>query len=176
MYFPTVPIMALSATITRNVLEYVRQSLSLRAPVFLYKRSLDRPNITYMVRKIEQKAYSDLKILVPTDGGVGDIPKTMLFVDNIDEGIAIAAYLQTLLSESMLHAGKEIIRAFSSDLEADTKKGFMEDFALGNTRIWVCTDAAGMGVDIRDVARAIQWKIRDHVNLAVLLQRIGRAG
>lgn len=33
-----------------------------------------------------------------------------------------------------------------------------------------------MGVNIRDVARAIQWKIPDHLVLASLLQRIGRAG
>ena len=70
----------------------------------------------------------------------------------------------------------EIIRAFSSDLEADTKKAFREDFTLGNTQIWVCINAAGMGIDIWDVERAIQWKIRNHVNLVVLLQRIGYAG
>ncbi len=32
----------------------------------------------------------------------------------------------------------------------------MEEFENGNTRILICTDAAGMGVNIRDVACAIQ--------------------
>ena len=176
VYFPAVPIMALSATISPNVLEYTHRTLTLRSPVFLYKRSLDRPNITYMVQKIEQKGYGKLDILIPKEGGVGDISKTMLFVNNIDESITIAAHLQNRLPESMWPTAKQIISAFSSDLEADTKKALMENFALGNTRIWVCTDAAGMGIDIEDVERAIQWKIRDHVNLAVLLQKIGCAG
>lgn len=33
-----------------------------------------------------------------------------------------------------------------------------------------------MGVNIRDVAHAIQWKISDHLVLVILLQRIGRIG
>lgn len=33
-----------------------------------------------------------------------------------------------------------------------------------------------MGGNIRNVARAIQWKIADHLVLAALLQRISRAG
>lgn len=52
----------------------------------------------------------------------------------------------------------------------------MQDFQIGNTRILVCADAAGMGVHVRDVARAVQWKIAGHLVLATLLQRDGRAG
>ena len=148
-YFPTIPIMALSATITRNVLEFVCKALAFCAPIFLYKQSLDRPNIVYMVQKIKQKGYNDLNILIPSlDGGIGNIPKTMLFLDSINKSIAIAAHLRTLLPKSMRPAADQIIRAFSSDLEADTKKVFMEDFALKDTQIWVCTNAAGMGVNI----------------------------
>ena len=40
----------------------------------------------------------------------------------------------------------------------------------------VCTDAAGMGVDIPDMVHAIQWKICDHLVFASLLQQIGQAG
>lgn len=47
--FPSVPIMALSATLTSNNLEYIRKSLDLQSPVQLCKRPLDRPNITYTV-------------------------------------------------------------------------------------------------------------------------------
>lgn len=53
---------------------------------------------------------------------------------------------------------------------------FMEEFENKNTCILICTDAAGMEVNIRDVAPAIQWKIPDHLVFASLLQRIGRAG
>lgn len=52
----------------------------------------------------------------------------------------------------------------------------MDDFANRDTRVLVCTDAAGMGVDVRDVARSIQWQIAEHLTFAALLQRVGRAG
>lgn len=37
-------------------------------------------------------------------------------------------------------------------------------------------DAAGMGVDIPDITIVIQWDISEHLTLAMLWQRIGRAG
>ena len=173
--------MAVSATITRNVLEYIRATLHLHTPVHLYKRILDRPNITYMVQEIKKKRFQELDILLPSGevvavASVQDIPKTMIFVDKIDEGILIAEYLQLLLPQHMSHQENEIIRPFSSNLQASTREYFMDEFRNGNTRMLVCTDAAGMGVNIPDVARAIQWKISDHLVLAALLQRIGRAG
>ncbi len=51
----------------------------------------------------------------------------------------------------------------------------MEKFENGNTCILICTDAAGMEVNIQDVARTIQLKIPDHLALASLLQQIGKA-
>lgn len=180
-YFPRVPIMAVSATITRNVLEYIRVTLHLHTPVHLYQRSLDRPNITYMVQEIKRKGFQELDILLPSGeaaavASVFGIPQTMIFVDKINEGILIAEYLQSLLPQDMSHRAKEIIRPFYSNLQASTREDFMDDFRLGNTRILVCAEAAGMGVNIQNVARVIQWKIADHLVLAALVQRIGRAG
>lgn len=93
VFFPNVPIMALSATITFNVLEYIRESLHLRIPVHLYKKTLDWPNITYMIKKIKQKGYGKLNILVSQIRGILDIPKTMIFINKIEDGITIADYL-----------------------------------------------------------------------------------
>ena len=52
LVFPKVPIMAVSATMTTNTLEYVRKTLNLKTPVRLYQRPLDCPNITYTVAPI----------------------------------------------------------------------------------------------------------------------------
>ena len=171
--FPDVPVIALFATITKNVPEYICKSLLLRSPVHLYKRTLDRPNITYMVQEITKPGFSELDILLPQGGGVADVPKTMIFVDSINEGIRITTYLRSMLDESLRGSGDVIIRPFASNLRANTRAIFMDDFRLGNTRILVCTDAAGMGVDVRDIKCSIQWKIADHFSLAALLQRIG---
>lgn len=176
MLFAHVPIIALSATITRNVLEYIRESLHLRAPVHLYKRTLDRPNIAYLVQEIKKPGYSELDILIPPHISALSIPKTMIFVDKIDEGINMAAYLRSLLDEPTQSRQSKLIQSFSSNNEASTRGRIMDDFANGDTRVLVCTDAAGMGVDIRDVACSIQWRIAEHLTLAALLQRVDRAG
>ncbi len=52
----------------------------------------------------------------------------------------------------------------------------MEEFENGNTHILIYTDAARMGINIRDVTCAIQWKIPDHLIFAALFQWIGKAG
>lgn len=175
IFFPEVPVVALLATITQNVLEYFHSALKLRRPTNLYKRTLDRPNITYIVQEIRQKGLTKLNMLIPTIGGMGGIPKTMIFVNNIDSGVAIAVHLQSLLPTSIRNKDK-VVRSFSSNVEASTWDEFMRDFQSGNIRIWVCTHAAGMGIDIQDVTRVIQWKLSDHLVLATLLQRIGQAG
>ncbi len=56
--------MALSATITHNVLENIRESLYLQMPVHIYKQTLNRPNIYYMVKEIKQKGFKELNVLV----------------------------------------------------------------------------------------------------------------
>ena len=101
--------MVLSAIITRNVLEYIYESLHLQMPVHLYKRTLDRPNITSLVKEIKQKGFKELDVLVPQTGGILDIPKTMIFVDKIEDGIKIVYYLQSLLPKSLRKKGDPII-------------------------------------------------------------------
>ena len=93
--------MTLSATITPNVLEYIRKSLHLQSPVQLYKRTLDRPNITFMIKEIKQRGFKKLEVLVPQVEGISDIPKTMIFVDKIEDGLKIVEYLRSLLPESI---------------------------------------------------------------------------
>ncbi len=82
--------MALFATFMHNVLEYIRESLYLHMPVHLYKQTLDRPNITYIVKEIKQKGFKELDVLVPQTRGILNIPKTMIFVDQIEDGLKMA--------------------------------------------------------------------------------------
>lgn len=85
--------MALSATIIRNILKYICKSLHLQKPVHLYKQTLDQPNITYMVQKINEKVFKELNILVPQTRGILNIPKTIIFVSKIKNGYKMAQYL-----------------------------------------------------------------------------------
>ena len=148
--------MAVSATMTTNTLEYVRKTLNLKTPVRLYRRPLDRPNITYTVASITSSGFEDLNFLIPPKiGGIGNIEKIMIFVDSVEKDIALGKHLQSLLPNNLKDRGEKIIVSFSSILEAKTKTDCLEDFLNSDTRILIYTDAARMGVDIPDIRRVI---------------------
>ena len=104
------------------------------------------------------------------------VQKTMIFVDTVGEGIAMAKYLQRQLPPALQSKAKQIVRTFYADLDPHEKIKILEDFMNGDIRILICTNAAAMGVNIPDIKRVIQWKIFDFLTLATLVQCIGRAG
>lgn len=79
------PTLALSITITPIVLEYICKSLKFRPAIWLYQELLDRPNIIYLVGEIVKPKYKDLAFLVPDGSRASAIPKTIIFVNNINE-------------------------------------------------------------------------------------------
>ncbi|WP_375449210.1 C-terminal helicase domain-containing protein [uncultured Nostoc sp.] len=138
----------------------------------------NQPNLKYMVCPIRKSGFQDLAFLVPKDGPVGLIPKTMVFVNKIEDAIRLERYLRSRLPDRVRN-GKQafvIIQLITSNLDANTKTRVMEDLRYGNTRICVCTECAGMGINIPDIMRAVQFKIPDFIALPELLQRLGRGG
>ncbi len=87
------PTLAFSATVTPNVLEHIWESLQLWAPARLYKESLDHPNLTYLVSEIKKPGFEELDFVVPPRMAAFTIPKTMIFVDNIDTTGQLELYL-----------------------------------------------------------------------------------
>ena len=86
---------------------------------------------------------------------VHNIPKTMIFIDKINNSILIAEHLLLLFPQHMSYVVKKIICPFYFNLQASTRKDFIENFRLKNTHILVCIEAAGMRVNIWNVAHAI---------------------
>lgn len=117
--------MMLSVTITPNVLGYIRQLLHFCSPTCLYKQSLDWLNITQMVTNITNLGFHDLRFLVPE---AGLIPKTMLFVNKMDNAMAIAAYFYNLLLSENRDQENILIRTYYSNLETKTRTDFIKDF------------------------------------------------
>ncbi len=68
--FFKVPTLIMSATITPNILDYIRVSLKLPPPSRINRLPLDRPNLKYMVCPIRKPGFRDLAFLVPKDGPV----------------------------------------------------------------------------------------------------------
>lgn len=123
--FPDIFIVMLSTIITKNVLECIRQSLLLQSPVHLYKKALDWPNIMYLVQKITKPGFSKLEILISQEKGPADLPKTMVFLDNINNSTNMVLYLWFLLLKSMQNIAHKVIWLFLSFLEPDTRELFM---------------------------------------------------
>ena len=104
--FPTVPTLILSATISPNILDYVRVFLKLPLPSRIYRLPLDRPNLKYMVCPIRKSGFRDLAFLVLKDGPISGIPKTMVFVDKIEDAIELERYLRSRLPDCVRNGGR----------------------------------------------------------------------
>ena len=173
----------MSATLTAVTLSYVFESLKLRnGHTQLYKLSIDRPNICHFVGAIPKPEhgateYAPLNFLVPQAGPLGLWPKSMVFVDSIMEILRITEYLRSLAAARLCGTDvEEVVRPYYATLETATRDMFMDSLIGGYTRVLVCTDAAGMGVNIPDIKIIVQWKLAGQLTIATLWQRIGRAG
>lgn len=105
-----------------------------------------------MVAKIKtSKDLNDLNFFILIAGTALTILKTMVFVDNSNERIVLVNHLHNLHLIYMKNDEERIIRIFTSILEPNAKEEYLKDFRNSDTRIWICMDAAGMEVDIRNI-------------------------
>ena len=93
----------------------------------------------------------------------------MTFIDKIEDKLKMTDYLRSLLLESIHKKRDQIIQIFLSNQDPSRREFSMEEFENENTRTLIYTNAAQMGINIWNVACAIQWKILDDLILATLL-------
>ncbi|KAG0247276.1 ATP-dependent DNA helicase sgs1, partial [Mortierella polycephala] len=65
------------------------------------------------------------------------------------------------------------IAKYYADLAPETKQLYMSKFKRGEVRMLLSTEAAGMGCDISDILRVVQFRFPK--TITVLAQRLGRA-
>ncbi len=111
-----------------NILDYIYASLNLHSPVRLYKRSLDRANITYGVAEIKKPGYKKLDVFVPSIESLSAISKIMIFVDSINKEMALTEYLRTKLLDNLKDKAEQVIQCFYSNLSDKSSKLFVRDF------------------------------------------------
>ena len=179
--WPKIPIMTLSATFPPHVASYVHKSLELMTGAQLIRRTIDRPNIYFSRRQItNQSSFVDLDFITPNYAcDIRLIPKTMIFVDSRPAVCVLTDYLIGRLILAWGRSGpppEDVVADYSTILSEERRSEVLERFRSGSCRVIVCTDAAGMGIDIRDVKRVIQWKVTSILNLSSYFQRAGRAG
>ena len=165
-----VPILALTATATPEVVEDIQERLAFREKHVLRKSFL-RQNLSYVVRHTNKKADEIVHILSKVPGSA------IVYVRNRQRAQELAAYLQEKgLSADYYHAGlsskersekQEAWKAYRllSERQEAMKQG---------TRVVVATNAFGMGIDKPDVRMVIHHDLPDTIE--AYFQEAGRAG
>ena len=172
MHFPGAPLLVLSATMTNYVRHFVASSLKLHRPTRLLKMSIDRPNVYLTGHQLRHPlhTFKDLEFVI--EGEI--IPKTMIFCDNCDEGCEMVTHIRSWIPREVLAVNPDLILEYTTAITVQRRNYNLDSFARGDTRILVCTEACGMGVDIQDIERIIQWRLTPLINLSVIWQRLGR--
>jgi len=156
---PGVPVIAVTATATPEVVEDIQVNLDFRKDRFVLRQSFGRDNLGYVVRQPESKERQMLDILkgVPGTGIIyvrsrGLTKKIALHLQR--RGIAAASY----------HAG----------LEPEEKDRRQDAWIKGELRVIVATNAFGMGIDKPDVRSVIHFGPPDSPE--AYFQEAGRGG
>lgn len=141
-----VPFIAVSATLTPRVRWDIVRKLEIHPTNHTFINvGNDRPNVTQVVRAIQHSitSYADLDFVIPTaTSSITDVPKTMLYTDDIKEGARIIDHLNAQVPDHLRHLG--LVRPYNAVMSRKYRKDSMRLFRAGVIRVLVCTDAAGM--------------------------------
>lgn len=128
-----VPFVCLSATLTPNVAAYVHEVCHLQRGTLRFSLSVRRNNINTMVVPVDGDDIQPLSDLIPE--GVRDllqIPKTLVFHDNIDAAITIAIALRARLPPHIASVPPEtVVRVFFGSLDEEMKSQALSDIISG---------------------------------------------
>ena len=155
---PQVPVLALTATATPQVVEDIQERLGFQEKN-VFRMSFERKNLRYVVRTTENKFNELIHILRRVEGPA-------IVYTRSRQGTVDVAQALTAEGFSALH-----YHAGLSNVEKDVRqRSWQED----DTRIMVATNAFGMGIDKPDVRLVIHLEAPD--SLEAYFQEAGRAG
>jgi len=156
---PQVPVIALTATATLQVKDDIMQKLAFREPAGIFQRSFARDNLSFVVRKTENKEKKLLDILQKVKG------TAIIYVRSRKATQQIAEWLSKRnIPASYYHAG----------LSFEERSKRQEDWIQNRSRVMVATNAFGMGIDKPDVRLVVHLDLPE--NLESYYQEAGRAG
>jgi ATP-dependent DNA helicase RecQ len=156
--FPDLPCIALTATATEDVKLDIQEKLNFKKGQ-LFQKSFARDNLSYSVRKVENKEAKLFEILRKIAG------TSVVYARNRRRTKEIAQLLQKngFLAD-FYHAG----------LSQSDRNAKQDAWLKDKIRVIVATNAFGMGIDKPDVRTVIHWEVPD--NLESYYQEAGRAG
>jgi ATP-dependent DNA helicase RecQ len=163
---PNVPILALTATATPQVVDDICTKLTphplssdSKHGFSVFRMSFERKNLAYLVKHSDNKYYDLIRLLEHAPGSAIVYVRSRRHAREISEHLTEAG-----LSATFYHAGLE-------HTEKDLRQ---REWQHDRTRIMVATNAFGMGIDKPDVRLVIHYDCPDSIE--AYFQEAGRAG
>lgn len=164
---PDVPVLALTASATKDVQTDICDKLSIKNSASvpslgvwkIFRQSFERPNLSYSVFKVDSKINKIIEVLKKVPGSSIVYCKSRKRTKEISDLLR----MQHIVAD-YYHAG----------LEQEQRNRKQEDWIKNKIRVIVCTNAFGMGIDKPDVRTVIHADIPDC--LENYYQEAGRAG
>jgi ATP-dependent DNA helicase RecQ len=153
-----IPVLALTASATSQVVEDIQQRL-LFPKLNVFRKSFERKNLHYHVRIVEDKNTKMIDVCRNVKG------TGIVYVRNRRSTKELAALLgKNKISADFYHAG----------LTHKEREQKQNNWKQNKTRVMVCTNAFGMGIDKPDVRFVVHYEIPDGPE--AYYQEAGRAG
>ena len=155
---PGVPVLALTATATPEVVKDIQHQLNFRKEN-VFRMSFERRNLAYIVRRTEDKNAELLHILRRVPGSA------IVYVRNRRRTKEVAELLNNEhITASFYHAGLD-------DVTKDLRQHRWQE---EKDRVIVATNAFGMGIDKPNVRLVVHLDLPDSIE--AYFQEAGRAG
>lgn len=155
---PGIPILALTATATPEVVDDIQERLYFKEKN-VFKMSFERKNLAYVVREAEDKQGEMIHILQSVGGSA------IVYARSRKRTKEMAQLLsQQGITATFYHAGLD------PDVKDQRQKAWQKD----EVRVMCATNAFGMGIDKPDVRVVIHIDCPD--SLEAYFQEAGRAG
>ena len=152
------PVIAVTATATPSVAQDIMERLGFKEKLLL-KSGFERPNLSYIVRHVEDK-YSQILNVCNGVPGTG-----IVYARNRRKCEELSAFLMAQgVSASFYHAG----------LGGQARAERQAAWKSGAVRVMVCTNAFGMGIDKPDVRFVVHYDLPESPE--AYFQEAGRAG
>jgi ATP-dependent DNA helicase RecQ len=156
---PNVPVIALTASATKMVQDDICEKLLFKKDAQRFQQSFERPNLSYSVFNASSKQNKLLEILKNVPGTAIVYCKSRKHTKEIADLLRMNG-----INADFYHAG----------LGNDERSKKQESWIQNKTRVIVCTNAFGMGIDKPDVRVVVHYDVPDC--LENYYQEAGRAG
>jgi ATP-dependent DNA helicase RecQ len=152
-------VLALTASATKEVQDDICKQLNFKSKQKRFKKSFERANLSYSIFNLASKQNKLIEICAKVPGSGIVYCKTRKRTKEIAE----------LLQMNSMNAG-----FYHAGLPHDMRMTRQESWIKSETRIMVCTNAFGMGIDKSDVRFVVHYDVPDA--LENYYQEAGRAG